>query len=95
MLSTLHRMLHADDVDIISKSTEALAKMMTAIAHVFEAAGLTVSEKKTENMLLRTHNMAPLTSPLAVEAAGLRNKHAIQILVLGNCAVVSARPTTL
>ena len=39
-------MLYADDAGIVSKSAEGLAKMMTVIATVFEAAGLTVSEKK-------------------------------------------------
>ena len=39
-------MLYADDAGIVSKSAEGLAKMMTAIFTVFEAAGLNVSEKK-------------------------------------------------
>ena len=39
-------MLYADDAGIDSKSAEGLAKMMTVIVTVFEAAGLTVSEKK-------------------------------------------------
>ena len=47
-------MLFADDAGIVSKSAEGLAKMMTVIVTVFEAAGLTVSEKKTETMLPRT-----------------------------------------
>ena len=46
--------------------------MMTVILTVFEAAGLTVSEKKTETMLLRTPNQAIRTSPLVVEVAGQR-----------------------
>ena len=41
-------MLYADDAGIVSKSAEGLAKVMTVIVTVFEAAGLTVSEKKTE-----------------------------------------------
>ena len=49
-------MLHADDAGIVSESVEALAKMMTVIVTVFEAAGLTESEKKTETMLLRTRS---------------------------------------
>ena len=35
-------MLYADDAGIVSKSAEDLAKMMTVIVTVFEAAGLTV-----------------------------------------------------
>ena len=33
-------MLYADDAVIVSKSAEGLAKMMTVIVTVFEAAGL-------------------------------------------------------
>ena len=44
-------MLYADDAGIVSKSAQGLAKMMTVIVTVFEAAGLTVSEKRTETML--------------------------------------------
>ena len=40
-------MLYADDAGVVSKSLEGLTKMMTVIVTVFEAAGLTVSEKKT------------------------------------------------
>ena len=40
-------MLYADDAGIVSKSPEGLTKMMTVIVTVFEAAGLTASEKKT------------------------------------------------
>ena len=39
-------MLYADDAGIVSKSAEGLAKMMTVIVAVFEAAGLTVSERR-------------------------------------------------
>ena len=65
-------MLYADDAGIVSKSAEGLAKMKTVIVTIFEAAGLTVSEKKTETMLLRTPDQPPRTSPLVIEAAGQR-----------------------
>ena len=42
-------MLYANDAGIVSKSVEGLAKM-TVIVTVFEVAGLTVSEKKTDTM---------------------------------------------
>ena len=71
-------MLYADDAGIMSKSVDGLAKMMTVIVSVFEAAGLTVSEKKTETMLLRTPNRAIRTSPLVVEAAGQRYMQTMQ-----------------
>ena len=64
-------MLYADDEGIVCKSTEGLAKMMTVIVTVFEAADLTVSEK-TETMLLPIPDQAPCTSPLVIEAAGQR-----------------------
>ena len=51
--SAVWGVVYADDARIVSKSAEGLAKMMTVIVTVFEAAGLTVS-KKTETMLLRT-----------------------------------------
>ena len=41
---------------------------MTTIATVFEAAGLTVSEKKAETMLLRAPDQAPRTSPFVIGA---------------------------
>ena len=44
---------------------------MTVVVTVFEAAGLTVTEK-TETMPLRTPDQAPRTSPLVIEAAGQR-----------------------
>ena len=44
--------------------------MTTVIVTAFEAAGLIVSEKKEETMLLRTPNQSPQTSPLVIEAAG-------------------------
>ena len=62
-------MLYADDAGIVSKSAEGLGKMMAVIMTIFEAAGLTVPEKKTETMLLRTPNQAIRTSPLVAEAA--------------------------
>ena len=65
-------MLCADDAAIVPKSAEGLAKMMTVIVTVFEAAGLTVSEKKTETVLLRTTDQASCTPPLVIEAAGQR-----------------------
>ena len=83
-------MLYADDASIMSKSAEGLAKMMTVVVTVFEAAGLTVSEKKTETMLLRTPNQAIRTSPLVVEAAGQRYMQTTQFSYLGGLVNASA-----
>ena len=83
-------MPYADEAGMASKSVEGLAKMMTVIVTVFEVAGLTISEKKTETMLLRTPNQAPRTSPLVIEAAGQRYRQTIQFLYLGGLVVASA-----
>lgn len=40
-------MLYADDAEVVLKSAEGLAIMMSVIVAVFAAAGLTVSENKT------------------------------------------------
>ena len=64
-------MLHADDAGIMSKFTENLANM-TVIVAVFESAGLTVPETKTETTLLRTLNKVLPAQPLVAEAAGQR-----------------------
>ena len=62
---------------------EGLANMITVIVTVFKAAGLRVSEKKTETMLLRTPHRAPCTSPRAIEAAGQRYRQTAQFMYLG------------
>ena len=69
--------------ELCLKSAEGLAKMMTVIVTVFEPAGLTVSEKKTETMLLRTPDQAPCTSPLVIEAEGQRYRQTTQFSYLG------------
>ena len=79
-----------DDAGIASKSAEGLANMMAVIVIVFEAAGLTVSEKKTETVLLRTSDQAPSTSPLVIEAAGQRYRPTTQFLYLGGLMDASA-----
>ena len=78
-----------DDAGIVCKSAEGLAKMMTVIVTVFEAAGLTVSEK-TETMLMQTPNQAPCTSPLVIKAAGQRHRRTTQFLYLGGLIDESA-----
>ena len=75
--------LNADDAGIVSKSAEGLSKMMAVIVTVFEAAGLTGSEKKTEAMLLRTRDQTPTAPSLVIEAAGQRYIQTTQLLYLG------------
>ena len=72
------------------KPAEGLAKMMTVVVTVFEAADLTVSENKTETMLLRKPDHAPRTSPLVIEVAGQRYRQATQFLYLGGRINASA-----
>ena len=76
-------MLYADDAGVVSKSPEGLTKMMTVIVTVFEAAGLTVSEKKTETMLFRTPHQEPQREPLVVEAADQKYKQTNRFTYLG------------
>ena len=83
-------MLYVDDAGIVSKSTEGLAKMMTVMVAVFDAAGLTLYEQKTETMILQTLDQAPCTSPLVVEAAGQRCRQTTQFLCLGGLIDASA-----
>ena len=64
--------------------------MMTVIVTVFEAAGLTVSEKNTETMLLPTPDQAPRTSPLVIEAAGQRYRQTTEFLNLSGLVNASA-----
>ena len=83
-------MLYADDAGNMCKSAEGLAKIMAIIVTVFEAAGLTVFEKKTETMLLRAADQAPQTSPLVIEAAGPRYGQATQCIYVGGLFNTSA-----
>ena len=60
--------------------------MMTVIVTVFEAAGLTVSEKT----LLRTPGQTSLAPPLVIEAASQRYRQTNQFLYLGGVIHESA-----
>ena len=75
--------LYDDDTEVASTSAKGLAKTMTVIVTVFEAAGLTASEIKREIMLLRTPDQATLAAPLVIEAASQRHNQTAQLLYLG------------
>ena len=77
------RAKYADDAGIVSKSAEGLAKIMTVIVTVFEAAGITVSDKKTQTMLPQTPHETTLAPPLVIDAAGQRYEQTTQFLYLG------------
>ena len=52
-------MLYADDADVVSRSQEGLRRMMTIIVEVLGAFGLTMSEKKTDTLLMRAPEKQP------------------------------------
>ena len=67
-------MLYADDAGFASRSPAGLAHMMTVVVEVFSAFGLSVSEKKTETLIMRVpgalQSDGPPPPPLVVHAAG-------------------------
>ncbi|CAB1117850.1 unnamed protein product [Ectocarpus sp. CCAP 1310/34] len=97
-------MLCADDAGIDSRSAEGLARMMTIIVEVFREFGLTVSEKKTETLLMRAKDKPTTTSqpaptpPLTIEAAGQKYAQTTEFRNLGglatNMATSPGRSTT-
>lgn len=49
---------------------EGLLAILTLVGTVCEAVGLTVSDKKTDNIILRTKYETTLASPLVIERTG-------------------------
>ena len=81
-------MFYADDAGVVSRSQEGLARMMTTIVEVFGEFGLTVSEKKTETLLMRAPEKQPKKEgspppPLVIEAAGQKYVQTTQFRYLG------------
>ena len=84
-------MLYADDAGIMFRSPPGLARMMTVIVEVFRAFGLTVSEKKTETLLVRAPEKAqqpgetplPPLPALEIAAAGQKYNQVHQFVYLG------------
>ena len=84
-------MLYANDAGIVSRSPAGLARMMTVIVEVFGAFGLTVSEKKTETLLMRAPEKAqqpgetptPSLPALKIAAAGQKYHQVHQFVYLG------------
>ena len=85
------RMLYTDDAGIVSRSPAGLARMMTVIVEVFGAFGVTVSEKKTETLLMRASEKAqqpgetptPPLLALEVSTAGQKYNQVHQFVYLG------------
>ena len=82
--------LYADDAGSVTKSAEGLAKMTTIIVTVFEAAGITVSEKKTDTALLLAPDHALWTAPLVIEAGSQRSIRATKLLCFSGLVNASA-----
>lgn len=94
-------MLYADDAGFVSRSPAGLARMMTVIVEVFGQFGLTVSEKKTETLLMRIPEKAqkagetptPPLPPLEIAAAGQKYKQVDQFVYLGGLITEDANLT--
>ena len=81
-------MLYADDAGVVSRSQEVLTRMMTTSMEVFGEFGLTVSEKKTETLLMRAPENQPKKGgstlpPLVIEAGGQTYAQTAQFRYLG------------
>ena len=81
-------MMYADDAGVVSRSQEGSTRMMTIIVELFGAFGLTVSEKKTETLLMRAPEKQPKKwgsppPPLVIEAAGRTYAQTAQFRYLG------------
>ena len=81
-------MLYADDAGVVSRSQEGLTRMMTTIVEVLGAFSPTVSEKKTETLLMRAPEKQPKKEgspppPLVIEAAGQKYAQTAQFRYLG------------
>ena len=66
----LFSMPYADGAGIVARTSASLVKIMTAIVETCDALCLTVSEKKTETMVLRPPG--ELVQQLMIQAAGQR-----------------------
>ena len=81
-------MLYADDAGVVSRSQEGLTRMMTTIVEVFGEFGLTMSEKKTDTLLMRASEKQPKKGgppppPLVIKAAGQKYAQTAQFRYLG------------
>ena len=93
--------LFADDAGIASRSPAGLARMMTVIMEVLGAFGLTVSEKKTETLLMRAPEKAqqpgeaptPPLPALEIAAAGHKYPQVHQFVYLGGLITEDANIT--
>ena len=85
-------MLYADDAAIVSRSTDSLAKMMTAVVEVCGAYGLTMAERKTKTINMRPPYNAQ--EGLEIMAAGLRFAQTEHFVYMGDTITAEADITT-
>ena len=85
-------MLYADDAGIVSRSSEGLERMMTAIVTACSSFGLTASEEKTEIMCLETKSGGKVS--LTINAAGQVYKQTIQFVYLGGAITADRNLST-
>ena len=91
-------MPYADDAGIVSRPPAGLERMMTVIIKIFGAFGLTVSEKKTETLLMRAPEKAqqpggtstPILPALEITAAGQKYHQVHQLVYLGGLITENA-----
>ena len=94
-------MLYADDAGIVSRSPAGLARMITVIVKVFGAFGLTMSERKTETLLMRApekvqqpgETPTPSLPALEIIAAGQKYHQVHQFVYLGGLTTEDAEIT--
>ena len=85
-------MLYADDAGFVSRSSEGLERIMTAILTACSSFGLTTSEAKTEIMCLETKSGGKVS--FTIIAAGQVYKQTIQFVYLGG-AITADRDLTI
>ena len=85
--SPLWSMLYADDACIVSRTSSNLEKMMTVTVTACREFGLTVSEAKTETMLLHSQ-----TGTLSINVAGQAYKQANNFCIPGGINRGERRP---
>ena len=70
LATSLWGIIYADEIRVVSRTSEQLRKTMGVIVPTWAAFLLTVSEAKTEIMCLRTKGMPEATGIFSVEAVG-------------------------
>jgi len=78
-------MLYAVDAGVVPRPAKGLARMMTVVVEVLREFGLTVSEKKTEVLVMRVKKEqgSPPHPPLIIQAAGQRYAQTTKFRYLG------------